>query len=192
MRACKKHTQYHVLGMLSFLAGHMIDLAVNVLLLRLWPRLVSCSRNRLPVGALPGKVAHHVALKTFTDTRVSLGWGILHRLSYWTRWLLELQIRLLLLHIQSSCLLLTVLRLKTRHVVADRPSYVVRRPRCPASTDFLLRIPCYRLLESVIVKPTHERLQSGVEWPGGLAGWPPPRPTGQRPLHTASSCQVHS
>jgi hypothetical protein len=100
--------------MLSFLAGHMIDLAINALLLRLWPRLVSCSRNRLPIGALPGKVARHVALKTFTDTRVSLGWGILHRLSYWTRWLLELQIRLLLLHIQSSCLLLRVLHLKTR------------------------------------------------------------------------------
>jgi hypothetical protein len=66
----------------------------------------------------------------------------------------------------------------TRQVLAGRlPS--------PVSTDFKLRIPCYRLLESVPVKQTHERLQSG-------AGQPPPGPTSQWPLHTASSYQVHS
>jgi hypothetical protein len=37
-----------------------------------------------------------------------------------------------------------------------------------------------------------ERLQSGADWPGSLAGWPPTGPTCQWPLHTASSCQVHS
>jgi hypothetical protein len=42
------------------------------------------------------------------------------------------------------------------------------------------------------VKPTRERLQSGAGQPGGLAGRPPAGPTGQRPLHTTSSCLVHS
>jgi hypothetical protein len=42
------------------------------------------------------------------------------------------------------------------------------------------------------MKSTHERLQSGAGRPGDLAGQPPPGPTGQWPLHTASSCQVHS
>jgi hypothetical protein len=59
------------------------------------------------------------------------------------------------------------------------------QPRDMASTDFRLWIIYYRLLESVTVKLTHERLQSG-------AGQTPPGPTGQRPLHTASSCQVYS
>jgi hypothetical protein len=73
----------------------------------------------------------------------------------------------------------------TRQVVAGWPSHVVGRPRCPASTDFWLRIPCYRLLESVTVKLTHERQICG-------AIQPRPLPTGQWPLQTASSCQVHS
>jgi hypothetical protein len=42
------------------------------------------------------------------------------------------------------------------------------------------------------MKPTHERLQSGADRLGSLAGQPPPGPTDQCPLHTASSCQVHS
>jgi hypothetical protein len=42
------------------------------------------------------------------------------------------------------------------------------------------------------MKPTRERLQSRADWPGSLPGRPPPVPTGQWPLHTASSCQVHS
>jgi hypothetical protein len=60
-----------------------------------------------------------------------------------------------------------------------------------ASIDLQLGIPLYHLFESVTVKPTRERLQGGAGPPGGLASRPPPRPTGQRPLHTASSCQVH-
>jgi hypothetical protein len=72
----------------------------------------------------------------------------------------------------------------TRQVVAGWPSHVVGRPWSLASTDLQLGIPLYRLLESVTVKPTHERLQNG-------AGQPTPGPTGQWPLHTASSCQVH-
>jgi hypothetical protein len=50
-----------------------------------------------------------------------------------------------------------------------------------APTDLQLGIPLYRLLESVTAEPTHEWLQGG-------AGRPPPEPTGQWPLHTASSC----
>jgi hypothetical protein len=67
----------------------------------------------------------------------------------------------------------------THQVVAGRPSHVAERSRGPASIDFRLQIPCYRLLESVTMKPTHERLQSGVYWSGGLADRPPPRPTSQ-------------
>jgi hypothetical protein len=66
------------------------------------------------------------------------------------------------------------------------------RPQGSASTDFQLQIPHYRLLKSVTVKPTCERLQSGADQPGGLADRPPLGPTGQWPLHTVSSCQVHS
>jgi hypothetical protein len=73
----------------------------------------------------------------------------------------------------------------TCHVLAGRPSHVSSQPLSLASIDIKLWIPCYHLLESVHVKQTRERLPSG-------AGWPPPGPTGQWPLHTASSCQVHS
>jgi hypothetical protein len=73
----------------------------------------------------------------------------------------------------------------TRQVVA-------RWPQGPASTDFWLQIPCYRLLKSVTIKLTRESLQSGAGRPGGLAGRPPPGPTGQQPLYTASSCHVES
>jgi hypothetical protein len=80
----------------------------------------------------------------------------------------------------------------THQVVAGWPSHVAERPRGLASTDFQLRIRCYHLLETATVKSTRERLQSGADRPGGLAGWPPLRPTDQRPLHTASSCQIRS
>jgi hypothetical protein len=63
----------------------------------------------------------------------------------------------------------------THQVVAGRPWSL-------ASTDLQLGIPLYRLLESVTAKPNHERLQGGADWPAT------PGPTGQRPLHTASSC----
>jgi hypothetical protein len=83
-----------------------------------------------------------------------------------------------------------LVKLVTCQVVAGRPSHMVDRPWSSASTDLQLRIPLYRLLESVTAKLTRERLQGGVRRSRGLAGWPPPRPTGQWPLHTASSCQV--
>jgi hypothetical protein len=40
----------------------------------------------------------------------------------------------------------------TRQVLVDRPSHVAGRPLSPASTDFKLGIPCYRLLESMPMK----------------------------------------
>jgi hypothetical protein len=72
----------------------------------------------------------------------------------------------------------------TCKVVANRPSHITDRPWSLASTDLQHGIPLYRHLEIVTVKPTHERLQGG-------AGRLPPGSTGQRPLHTTSSFQVH-
>jgi hypothetical protein len=80
----------------------------------------------------------------------------------------------------------------TCQVLVGQPSHVVGRSPSPASTDFKLQIPYYRLLESVPKKQTCERLQSGADRPGTWADQPPPGPTGQWLLHTASSCQVHS
>jgi hypothetical protein len=80
-----------------------------------------------------------------------------------------------------------LVKLITRQVVADRPSHMAQWPRGPTSTDFLLRIPCYRLLESVTVKPTRERLQSGTGQPATpWTHW------SKQPLHTAFSYKVHS
>jgi hypothetical protein len=80
----------------------------------------------------------------------------------------------------------------TCQVFDGRPSHMVGWPSSSASTNFQLWIPFYCLLESVPVKPTRERLQSGVGRPGSLAGWPTPGPTSQWPSHTASFWQVHS
>jgi hypothetical protein len=73
----------------------------------------------------------------------------------------------------------------TCQVLAGWPSHVADRPWSVASTDSKPRVPFYRLLESVTTKESHGRLQSGV-------GRPPTGPIHQRPLHAASSCQVHS
>jgi hypothetical protein len=84
-----------------------------------------------------------------------------------------------------------LVKLVTRQVVAGRPSHVADRTWSLASTDLQLGILLYHFLVSVTVKPISERLHGGDGRPGGLAGRPLPGPTGQRPLHTASSCQVH-
>jgi hypothetical protein len=84
-----------------------------------------------------------------------------------------------------------LVKLVTCQVVAGRPSHVADWPWSLASTDLQLGIPLYSLLESVTVKPTHERLQGGADQPQSLVGRPPPRPTGQQPFHIASSCEVH-
>jgi hypothetical protein len=79
----------------------------------------------------------------------------------------------------------------TCQVVASWSSHMAGRPWSSASTNFQKGIPLYCLLETVTSKPTRERLQDGAGRPRGLTGRPSPRPTGQRPLHTTSSCQVH-
>jgi hypothetical protein len=76
----------------------------------------------------------------------------------------------------------------TCQVMACRPSQVAGPPWSSASTDLQLGIPLYRLLESVTLKPTYERLQGWAGRTGGLVSRPPPRPTGQWPMHAASSC----
>jgi hypothetical protein len=78
-----------------------------------------------------------------------------------------------------------LIKLVTHQMWAGRPSHVAGQPPSPASTDFQHRIPYYRLLESVPVWKMHERLNSGADRP-------PSGTTGLWPLHTASSCQVHS
>jgi hypothetical protein len=69
-----------------------------------------------------------------------------------------------------------LIKLVICHVMAGRPSHVAGEPQSPASIDFRLWILYYHLLESVSVKQTHERQQSGSGQPGSLAGWPPPGP----------------
>jgi hypothetical protein len=58
----------------------------------------------------------------------------------------------------------------TRYVLAGRPSHIAGQPLSLASIDFKLWIPYYCLLESVPMKQTRERLQSGAGRPGSLAG----------------------
>jgi hypothetical protein len=77
-------------------------------------------------------------------------------------------------------------------VLAGWPSHMAGRPSSAASTNSRPWVPFHRLLESVITKETHGRLQSGAGRPGSLAGQPPTGPTRQWPLHTTSSCQVYS
>jgi hypothetical protein len=104
MRTGKKHTQYYVRGLLSILAGHMIDPAMHEILLPLQLHLISCSSSGRPGGALPRKMASQTTLETSSTSTVSLrwctvrGWGIgagalLHALASWllpvrSRWLL--------------------------------------------------------------------------------------------------------
>jgi hypothetical protein len=105
VRTGKKHTQYYVRGLLSFLPGHMIDPATHEILLPLRLHLVSCSRIGHPGGTLPRKMASQPTLETSSTSTVSLrwctmrGWGIgagalLHAL---VRWLLPVGSRWLLL-----------------------------------------------------------------------------------------------
>jgi hypothetical protein len=53
------------------------------------------------------------------------------------------------------------------------PSHMDGQTWSSASTDLQDQIRLYRLMESVTVNPTHERLQGGADWPEGLAGRPP-------------------
>jgi hypothetical protein len=108
VRTSKKHTQYYVLGLLSFLAGHMILLPLRL-------HLISCSSSGRPGGTLPRKMASQTTLETSSTSTVSLrwctmrGWGIrvgalLHVLA---RWLLPIGLRWLRLrplHLEARML----------------------------------------------------------------------------------------
>jgi hypothetical protein len=72
-----------------------------------------------------------------------------------------------------------------RQVLGGRPSDMDGRPWVTASTVSKLWVPFHRHLGNVTAEETHGRLQCG-------ANRPPTWPTHQRPLHTASSCQVCS
>jgi hypothetical protein len=64
-----------------------------------------------------------------------------------------------------------LVKLVTCQVVAGWPSHMAGQPWSLASTDLQLGITLYRLLESITVKLTHERLQGGVGRPGGATPW---------------------
>jgi hypothetical protein len=135
VRTGKKHTQYYIRGMLSFLAGHMVDPALHEIMLPLRLHLVSCSRSGRPGETLPRKMASQTTLETSSTTTVSLswcterGWGIragalLHVL---VRWLLPVGLRWLLLrplHQEARTLGLKVRslrrKLRARHLYWHR------------------------------------------------------------------------
>jgi hypothetical protein len=75
MRTCEKHTQYYILGLLSFIAGHMIDPPIHEILLPLRLHLISCSRGCRPGGALPCEMTSQTTLETSSTSTASLGWG---------------------------------------------------------------------------------------------------------------------
>jgi hypothetical protein len=88
MWACKEHTQYNVLSLLSFFSSDVVDLAVSIVLLslRLW--LVSKSWSRQLVGTLLSEVSIRTTLKARTQTLTSLVGCALGRLHYWAEcWL---------------------------------------------------------------------------------------------------------
>jgi hypothetical protein len=135
VRTGKKHTQYYIRGLLSFLAGHMIDPAMHEILLPMRLHLVSYSRSGHLGGTLPRKMASQATLETSSTSTASLswctvrGWGIraaalLHAL---VRWLLPVGSRWLLLrplHLEARTFGLKVrsLRrnLRARHLYYHR------------------------------------------------------------------------
>jgi hypothetical protein len=113
VRTGKKHTQYYVRGLLSFLAGHMIDPAMHEILLPLRLHLISCSTSGRPGGTLPHKMDSQTTLETSSTSTVSLGWctvrdwgirvgALLHALARW------------LLHVGSRWVLLRPLHLEAQ------------------------------------------------------------------------------
>jgi hypothetical protein len=62
------------LGLLSFIACHMIDPPIHEILLPLWLRLISCSRSCRSGWALPYKVVSQTTLETSSTITASLSW----------------------------------------------------------------------------------------------------------------------
>jgi hypothetical protein len=52
VRVCKKHTQYHILGLLGFLSWHVVDLAIGEVLLPLRTLLLIDSLGWLSGGTI--------------------------------------------------------------------------------------------------------------------------------------------
>jgi hypothetical protein len=75
----------------------------------------------------------------------------------------------------------------TLQVVVGRSSNMAGWTCGSASTDLAFPFSC----RHVCIKPRAKPTQNLAGRPGDLAGRLPPGPTGQWPLHTASSCQVH-
>jgi hypothetical protein len=113
MRTCEKHTQYYVLGLLSYITGHMIDPPIHEILLPLWLRLIPCSRGCGSSWALPCKVARQTTLKTSSTSTAPLSGCILRCWSIRVGALRHALARRLL-HIGSSCLMLRPLYLEAQ------------------------------------------------------------------------------
>jgi hypothetical protein len=127
-----------------------------------------------------------IRLSTFdkaSPALLLLNWNIYKWRTTSRVWYLEFHRQGVFIGVQGG--VTNLIKSVTRQVLASRSSHMARCPPSLASTDFQLWSPCYRLLESMPMKPTRERLQIG-------ASQPPPGPIGQLPLHIASSCQVHS
>jgi hypothetical protein len=113
MQTCEKYTQYYVLGLLSFIAGHMIGPPIHELLLPLWLRLISCSRGCRPGGALPCEMTSQTTLETSSTSTASLSWCTLQGWSVRAGTLLQVLVGRLL-HARSRRLLLRPLHLEAR------------------------------------------------------------------------------
>jgi hypothetical protein len=143
VRTGKKHTQYYVRRLLSFVAGHMIDPAMYEILLALWLHLISCSSSGRWGGALPCKMASQTTLETSSTSTVSLrwctvrGWGsragaLLHALA---RWLLPVGSMWLLL--RPLCLEAQRLGWKVRPLHQKLRAGHLYWHRCPVHLEWL-------------------------------------------------------
>jgi hypothetical protein len=113
MWTCEKHTQYYILGLLSFIACHMVDFAIHEILLPLWLCLISCFRSCRSGWAWPCKMASQTTLETSSTIMASLSWCILRGWTIGARALLHVLMRRLL-HIGSRCLLMRLLHLEVQ------------------------------------------------------------------------------
>jgi hypothetical protein len=111
MRTCEKHTQYYVLGLLSFIAINMIDPPIHEILLPLSLRLVFCSRAYRPGGAQPCEMTSQTTLETSSTSTTSLSWCTLRGWSIRAGTLLHV-LAGRLLHAGSRWLLLRPLHLE--------------------------------------------------------------------------------
>jgi hypothetical protein len=115
MWTCKKHTQYYILGLLSFIASHMIDPLIYEILLPLRLRLISSSRSCRSGGALPCEMASQTTLETSSISTASLSWCTLRGWSIRAGAMLHILARRLL-HARSRWLLLRPLHLEAQEL----------------------------------------------------------------------------